>query len=385
MLKTSLVALLWLGGSVVEAQVCAGTLAERVAAEVGEIQQQQNVAGMAVAIVVEGKQFVYPFGVRAKDSQQPVTGDTIFELGSISKVFTSLLVGYAQAQGKLDLTAPASRYWPELAGSAFDKVTVAELATYTPGGLPLQFPEEVEKTGDLLSYLRGWKPVAAPGTQRQYSNPSIGLAGYLAARSLGKPFADLMEGEVLAKLGLSDTYVRVPEKRMGDYAWGYNSEGKAVRVTPGVLDAQAYGIKTTARQMGLFLERMMEPGRIGDGQLRQAVGVTRSGYFQVGGMTQGLGWEMYDWPVGLEGLVAGNSPKVVFEANPVRRLTPVRAPVEMALHNKTGSTNGFGAYVAMVPGKKMGVALLANRNYPIPARLGAAHRLLKRVEECGGR
>jgi beta-lactamase class C len=385
MLKTSLVALLWLGGSVVEAQVCAGTLAERVAVEVGEIQQQQNVAGMAVAIVVEGKQFVYPFGVRAKDSQQPVTGDTIFELGSISKVFTSLLVGYAQAQGKLDLTAPASRYWPELAGSAFDKVTVAELATYTPGGLPLQFPEEVEKTGDLLSYLRGWKPVAAPGTQRQYSNPSIGLAGYLAARSLGKPFADLMEGEVLAKLGLSDTYVRVPEKRMGDYAWGYNAEGEAVRVTPGVLDAQAYGIKTTARQMGLFLERMMEPGRIGDGQLRQAVGVTRSGYFQVGGMTQGLGWEMYDWPSALEGLLAGNSPQVIFEANPVRRLTPVRAPLEMALHNKTGSTNGFGAYVAMAPGKKMGVALLANKNYPIPARLGAAHRILKRLEACGGR
>ncbi len=87
----------------------AGRLNERVAAEAREIQKQQDVPGMALAVVVEGKQFVYPFGVRAKDSPQPVTGETIFELGSVRKVFTSLLVGYAQAQGKLELAALASR------------------------------------------------------------------------------------------------------------------------------------------------------------------------------------------------------------------------------------------------------------------------------------
>ncbi len=98
----------------------------------------------------------------------------------------------------------------------------------------------------------------------------------------------------MKKLGLADTHVRVPEKRMGDYAWGYNAEGKTVRVMPGIVDAKADWLKTTARQMGLFLARMMEPGRIGDVKLRQSVAVSRGVCFPVGEMTQGLGWEMYD-------------------------------------------------------------------------------------------
>ncbi len=383
MLKTLCLSLLLVSGLEVAAQTCAGTLESRVAEEVREIQKKYDVAGMAVTVVAGGQKLVYPFGVSSKESKRVTTGDTIFEVGSVSKLFTSLLAGYAQASGKLQLTAPASRYWPELAGSGFDKISVLELATYTPGGLPLQFPDAVRTDAELLAYLRGWRPEFAPGTRRLYSNPSIALAGLLAAKSMGKPFEELMRGEVFSKLGLEDTYIRVPEKRMADYAWGYNSEGKAVRVTPGMLDAQAYGVKTTAKQLGEFLERMMEPGKIGDAKMREAVKVSRGGYFQVGGMVQGLGWEMYPWPLALEGLLKGNSQQAIFEVNAAKRMVPARGVEEMVLHNKTGSTNGFGTYVAMVPGKKLGIAMLANRNYPIPVRVGAAYRILERVEACG--
>ena len=67
-------------------------------------------------------------------------------------------------------------------------------------------------------------------------------------------------------------------------------------------------------------------------------------------MTQGLGWESYTYPVSEQTLLAGNSSAVIYNANPVK---PVAASQETGarLYNKTGSTNGFGAYVAFVPAK----------------------------------
>ena len=67
------------------------------------------------------------------------------------------------------------------------------------------------------------------------------------------------------------------------------------------------------------------------------------------------------------------------EANAATQLTPPQAPSQPTLFNKTGSTNGFGAYVAFVPEKKIGIVMLANRNVPIPARITAAHAVLEQL------
>lgn len=101
----------------------------------------------------------------------------------MSKTFTATLAAYAEASGKLSLSDPASKHWPELKGSAFDGITLLNLGTYSAGGLPLQFPEQVKDQASLLDYYRHWKADYAPGTQRLYSNPSLGLFGYLAAKA----------------------------------------------------------------------------------------------------------------------------------------------------------------------------------------------------------
>ena len=94
-------------------------------------------------------------------------------------------------------------------------------------------------------------------------------------------------------------------------------------------------------------------------------------------MTQDLIWEQYRYPVDLAELLAGNSAKVSIEANPsAPDRSSVTAATDDVLINKTGSTNGFGAYVAFVPGKKIGIVLLANKNYPIDARVTAAYEIL---------
>ncbi|RYE28648.1 MAG: response regulator [Sphingobacteriales bacterium] len=86
----------------------------------------------------------------------------MFEVGSISKLFTATLAAYAQANGQLSLTDPVEKYLPELQGSAFGKVLLMHLATHTAGGFPLQVPENVENEQQLMDYLK---------RRGKYSNP----------------------------------------------------------------------------------------------------------------------------------------------------------------------------------------------------------------------
>ena len=93
-------------------------------------------------------------------------------------------------------------------------------------------------------------------------------------------------------------------------------------------------------------------------------------------MTQDLIWEQYPYPVALKTLLEGNSQKIIFNATPVTQLNPPEQPRDDVWINKTGSTNGFGAYVAFVPNKRLGIVILANKSYPIADRVTAAYQIL---------
>lgn len=352
----------------------AARIAAAVDAAFRPLLQAHDVPGMAVAVTVGGRQHFFQYGVASRESGQPVTRDTLFELGSVSKAFTATVAGYAAATGKLSLDDTPGRHLPELRGSALDRATLLHFGTYTAGGLPLQFPDAVTREG-MLDWYRQWQPAAAPGERRQYSNPSIGLLGHVAARSLGRDYTDLAEAELFPRLGLKDSHIRVPAAQQGRYAWGYDRAGKPVRVNPGVLDAEGYGVKSTAADMLRFVEANLRPATL-EPAMRDAVRATQVAHFQVEGMAQGLGWEQYPWPVPLERLLAGNSSAMALQPHAVQRLpaAPAAAPT---LFNKTGSTNGFGAYVAFVPARGIGIVMLANRNFPNEARVRAGQAVLQ--------
>ena len=197
-----------------------------------------------------------------------VSEQTLFEIGSVSKTYTATLGAYAVVKG-IGLDDKVSRHAPWLKGSAFDGVTMAELATYSAGGLPLQFPDEVESVEQMQSYYRQWTPAYQPGSHRQYSNPSIGLFGHLAASSLQQPFAQLMEQTLLPGLGLHHTYLDVPKQAMASYAYGYSKEDKPIRVNPGMLADEAYGIKTSSADLLAFVKANISG--VDDKALQQAI------------------------------------------------------------------------------------------------------------------
>ncbi|NWA67558.1 class C beta-lactamase [Pseudomonas reactans] len=350
-----------------------------VDASVKPLMQQQSIPGLVVGVIKDGKAQYFNYGVASKDAKQPVSENTLFEIGSVSKTFTATLAGYAVASGKLTLTDPASQYLPALRGGKFDHISLLNLGTYTAGGLPLQFPREADNTQHMISYFQQWKPDFAPCTQRLYSNPSLGLFGYLAAQSLKQPFDQLMEKTLIPKLGLKHTFVNVPANQMGLYAQGYGNDGKPVRVGPGAMDSEAYGIKTSAADLLHYVSANMNPTKL-DTVLQQAIATTHTGYYTVEGMTQGLGWEMYPYPITLDALISGNSTQMARVPHKVDWLTPPQAPHADTLVNKTGSTNGFGAYVAYVPSKEMGVVILANKNYPNGERVKVAHAILSALD-----
>ncbi|WP_377155439.1 class C beta-lactamase [Roseateles sp. UC29_93] len=353
-----------------------------VDAAVRPMMARNDIPGMAVGVTVGGRSYVFNYGVASKQSGQPVDDRTLFEVGSVSKTFNATLGAKALVAGKLQLSDHPSRFLPALKGHPIDRATLLNLVTYTAGGLTLQVPDAVTDEASMLRYLQQWKPDFAPGEKRRYSNPSIGLFGRAAAAALGRDYADAVEADLLPQLGLRETYLRVPTAAMADYATGYDKvelqgaiQDMAVRVSPGAFDAESYGIKTTAADLVRFMQVNIDPGGL-DPTTRQAVEATHVGHFQVDGMTQGLGWEQYPWPVSLAQLQAGNAlGRVTTAVKPLDH-----TPAGPRLFNKTGSTRGFGAYVVFVPTQRIGVVLLGNRSWPIPERVDAAYAILGKLQ-----
>ncbi|AVH17602.1 CMY2/MIR/ACT/EC family class C beta-lactamase [Enterobacter sp. SGAir0187] len=354
-------------------------LAEVVERTVTPLMNAQAIPGMAVAVIYQGQPHYFTFGKADVAANKPVTPQTLFELGSISKTFTGVLGGDAIARGEITLGDPVTTYWPELTGKQWQGIRMLDLATYTAGGLPLQVPDEDTDTASLLRFYQNWQPKWKPGTTRLYANTSIGLFGALAVKPSGMSYEQAMTTRVFKPLKLDHTWINIPKAEEAHYAWGYR-DGKAVHVSPGMLDAEAYGVKTNVQDMASWVMVNMMPDSLQDSPLKHGIALAQSRYWRVGAMYQGLGWEMLNWPVDAQTVVGGSDNKVALAPLPAREVNPPAPPVKASWVHKTGSTGGFGSYVAFIPEKQLGIVMLANKSYPNPARVEAAYRILDALQ-----
>lgn len=354
-------------------------IADVVTRTITPLMKEQAIPGMAVAVIYQGKPFCFTWGKEDVGQDLPVTRQTLFELGSVSKTFTGVLGGDAVARGEISLGDPVEKYWPALSGPQWKAVNLLHLATYTAGGLPLQVPESVTTPAALLQFYQQWQPQWTPGEKRLYANSSIGLFGMLAVKPSRMSFDEAMTQRVFRPLQLNHTWINVPAAEAQHYAWGYR-DGKPVHVSPGMLDAEAYGVKTTIEDMARWLQANMAPARVGDYTLQQGIILAQSRYWRIGDMYQGLGWEMLNWPVSAKPLMEGSDNKNALAPKPAVSINPPAPPVKASWVHKTGSTGGFGSYVAFIPEKNLGIVLLANKSYPNPARVKAAYQILTSLQ-----
>ncbi|WP_435165181.1 class C beta-lactamase [Falsirhodobacter sp. 1013] len=339
------------------------------------VMKEFDIPGMAIGVTLDGRHHLFTEGFADRETSRPVDEDTLFELGSISKLFNMALAGLAEEQGLLSLEDPVSKDLPALEGSAFDRITPYDLAAHATGGLPLQVPDSITDQAELMDYLADWNPDADPRSLRSYSNVSIGLLGLIVGERFGTSYETAVTDRLLPGLGLDSTFVTVPDDAMGRYAFGYSKTGAPIRVSPGMLDTEAYGLKSSVTDMTRFLDAHLGNLDLAE-EMEAALSRTRLSEYDTAHFAQAMIWEGYPWPVDPAQLAAGNAPDMVMKPQPVTRHDP-RALEGAVFLNKTGATNGFGAYVAMVPSERIGVVVLANRNYPNPVRAEATLRLMK--------
>lgn len=344
---------------------------------VHKLMNAHNLPGLALGLTVNGRTCYFNYGVSSRAGGRPVTEETLFEIGSLSKTFTAIVAAQAQGEGRLALTDPVSRHLPGLAGSAFDRVTLLNLATHT-AGLPLMLPGDIKTADQLKKYYLNWRPPYEPGSSRTYSNPGTALLGRAAAAAMGEPFEELMTTRLLPGLGLNRTFITVPVGYSQDYAQGYNKNNQPVRLTNDLLSTEAYALKSCTRDLLRYIEIYMGLTEV-EPKLREALDKTLIGHYQVGGLHQALMWEYFDYPADLKTMQAGGSADMIWKDNPASALEPAERPKMAALYNKTGSTNGFATYAAFVPETKTGLILLANRPFPIEERMALAHQILSEL------
>lgn len=345
--------------------------------EVSQLMQQQQIPGMAVAVLWQGKTYFYSFGAADVAAKKAVTPDTLFELGSISKTFAGVIGAMALERGDIKLTDPVAKHWPALTAKPWQHINMQHLATYTAGGLPLFVPDSATDKASLLNYLQQWQPEFAPGTQRVYANTSIGLFAHLAVAAGGKGYGEVFQ-QLTSALKMPNTYLQVPEAAQAQYAWGYN-EGKPVHIGTGVLLDEAGGAKASVRDLATWLQANLQPEKVTDPLLRAGIAKAQQRYATSKQMYQGLGWEMLDYPVSVATLTAMTAPEFVAGTAATVLAPPAPAVANSWVH-KTGATGGFGAYAAFIPSRQVGIVLLANKRYPNALRVEVAHKVLEKLK-----
>ncbi|EPN0006849.1 ADC family extended-spectrum class C beta-lactamase [Acinetobacter baumannii] len=339
--------------------------------------EKYDVPGMAVGVIQNNKKYEMYYGLQSVQDKKAVNSSTIFELGSVSKLFTATAGGYAKNKGKISFDDTPGKYWKELKNTPIDQVNLLQLATYTSGNLALKFPDEVKTDQQVLTFFKDWKPKNSIGEYRQYSNPSIGLFGKVVALSMNKPFDQVLEKTIFPALGLKHSYVNVPKTQMQNYAFGYNQENQPIRVNPGPLDAPAYSVKSTLPDMLSFIHANLNPQKY-PADIQRAINETHQGRYQVNTMYQALGWEEFSYPATLQTLLDSNSEQIVMKPN---KVTAISKEPSVKMYHKTGSTTGFGTYVVFIPKENIGLVMLTNKRIPNEERIKAAYAVLNAIKK----
>lgn len=303
--------------------------------------------GASVAVVVGGRlAYAKGFGVADVERGDPVTTETLFRVGSVTKMFTGALLAHLAEAGRIDLQAPISRYVPELAGERVGTVTAHQLLTHTAGWLDNAVPygrmgegalgEVMTEVGDTLF-------ITEPGRVLSYSNPGYSMLGFVAERAGGKRYAALMDELVLQPVGMTRSTFKPLVAMTMRFSQGHQGAPGAppTVVRPFTENTAQWGagfLMSTATELARFAQVVMAGGQGPSGSPALppgAVARLTTGHVPVPGLEATGSRYAY-------GLLAGR-----------------RGGWSTLQHG--GSINGFQSQVVMVPERGFAVIVLANR------------------------
>jgi beta-lactamase class C len=321
--------------------------------------KKHEVPGAAVMLYIDGKPHAYYYGYANRETKKPITKDTIFELGSITKVMTTLVLAQEVDFAKVKLKDPINKYIPTLPAS-FSDITLLNLATHT-SGLPFNAPEDIKNRVEWEQYAQTWKPETKADEVYTYSNAGIGLIGQALETVTHESFNMLYRKKILAPLGMQQIGLTVPVKLKEFYAQGYTKQGElAPQVQDGLFPA-AWAMKASAEDMSKFLS-----AAIGLPQTPESIfypmRMTETTYLHVGTTEQALGWQAHDLKGDQIKLLLSGTENLGLQSHPVKGVFADNVFNGDQLIDKTGATGGFHNYIATIPSKKTGIVILTNRD-----------------------
>lgn len=312
--------------------------------------------GLAVGVLQEDIGHHFGFGQLSRESDQAPDQNTSFEIGSISKVFTSLCLARMATNGKLSLDDAVVQHLPatiDVKPGEGTPISLLDLATHH-SGLP-RVPLNMLATGKardnpyvdydetkLSEFLKGWPLTRGDNTAYAYSNLGAGLLGWLLAHANETDYDTMVEQLVCRPLYLKNTTVTLSAEQQSRLAQGHSGDGIAVGNWDFDALAGAGAIRSTTHDLIKFARAQLYPRST---SLCEPILLAQRGRFKLkGGGQIGLGWHI--------------------------------SPNETTIwHN--GQTGGYHSYLAIDRQQRVAVAVLANSATMEIDKLGEA--LLKYV------
>ena len=309
--------------------------------------KKRRIPGAAVALVHEGRViFSRCYGYADTGKKVPITEDTYFMVGSLTKSFTALAVLKLIEQGKIDPHADIKKYIPDFSiRNLYDgevPITVNHLLTHTSGLMIDYYAhltcEKKQSNADLLSQLRNEYLCFKPGSASKYSNIGYRLLGMMIEQVTGERFEDYLEKEVFKPLGLNNSFFEYTVDMALHMSKGHNGDTETSRIDNE--DKSASGLFSTVKDLTAFLKFLSSgagqlPGGINNSKIIDLI--TKNADPAIDTFYDSKNIYSSGWYL--------NS----YQFNGVH-----------AVLSSSGNINGFSTAITYIPEEKLGIVILTN-------------------------
>jgi D-alanyl-D-alanine-carboxypeptidase/D-alanyl-D-alanine-endopeptidase len=305
--------------------------------------------GIAVGVFDINAEYprMFFYGRTNKEANIKPDENTVFEIGSITKTFTTTMLVMLERDGKIKINDPVQNYLPDGVTihnfSSTEYIKVLHLATHT-SGLP-RLPDNLTLnpkmdnrdpyknygTTELYSFVNNYIPIREPGIRYEYSNVGMGLLGNLITKASGMTYDNMLHSYLLDSLGMASTGITLNSDMTKNLAKGYDEKGEPAGLWNMNALEGAGGIRSTLKDMLIYLAFQM--GKTGKLSFKDGLTQMQKRRFETGmdNIYIGLGWHISE---------TGNGKEVIW-AN--------------------GGTGGYRSFIAFIPELQSGVVVLTNQ------------------------
>lgn len=305
-----------------------------------EYLKKHSKGALVIGVVQKGKTYWLGFGQISETNTNPPDAETIFEIGSVTKVFTGVALAQRVADGKLSLDDPIRKYLPAevTLPTEVQGITLKQLATHT-AGLP-RLPSNLDlseanaanpylryTTKELYEYLKTAKLDGVPGAKSAYSNLGVGLLGHILELRAGVSYEQLLREQILSPLNMTDTAITASPEFRARLTPGHDAKGNVVSNWDFSVLAPAGGLRSCMADLIKFIEANVSTNQ---SNLSLALAMAQKTYHESWTGNVGLCWQIQD----------------------------VRGVYRLHWHN--GGTGGYVSFLGFDRESQAGVVLLSN-------------------------